>query len=165
MFKALTIALLDYEPSEHELRTLSKSVLTGRLNGAISDVISAYADIAGVAAPVATPSTIDGTNRASDSEKRTPKKSKRQKVSRTVQASEADQMFDLVKRRKINRSQLRELFKQVDQDANLKLDEKNSVREWLHSYYKWVHPEDWLLLRDMVAGDVSSDPYLRDILG
>jgi hypothetical protein len=75
-----------------------------------------------------------------------------------------DRFFDTVKRRKVTKSQLYEIFNQVNPDAAPHIDEELSVRDSLKVFRSLATDDDWRLLKDIVEGRAEIDPFLRGIL-
>ena len=167
IFRAVPQALLEQDTSKRELKALARSVHDGRLGIAIADVIYAYAEVCD---DVSTGKTRDvesaiTSREFTDSNKKSPNRKQSAKAKVNEKNSESDRLFDLAKRRKITRSDLRKLMNQVDRELSEQISDEKSMREWLELFYQGSIADDWTLLEDLISGNVSTDPYLRDILG
>lgn len=157
LFKALTATLLDYEPNQGELSSLAKSLSDGRLSLALRDVVRAYSSLYGSEESHQIPDVTT---------KNAPKSNTKVDISKAKSTEiSVDKVFDLAKRRKVTRAHLRNLMDQVDPQASARISDTDSMRDWLKSFSLSAHPEDWKLLRSLIAGEAASDPFLRDILG
>lgn len=76
----------------------------------------------------------------------------------------SDEVFDLAKRRKINKNQLYDIFSRVDPGAVPPDSPDVTIREALRIYRTLVTDNDWSLLIAMIEGRDDIDPFLKGIL-
>ncbi|MEG3161461.1 hypothetical protein U1763_13205 [Sphingomonas sp. LB2R24] len=73
----------------------------------------------------------------------------------------ANQLFEDVKRRKITKAQLFELFRQVSPPDSHIIDSDLSMREALVQFKKGSTPDDWNFLVDIIRMGANLDPFLN----
>ena len=97
----------------------------------------------------------------------TPTRPSRQPTARSVQSARApgvDYLFDTVKRRKITKAQLFEMFHAVNSAAAPEIPDQVSIREALASFRALASDDDWATLYSIVEGRAELDPFLRGML-
>lgn len=85
--------------------------------------------------------------------------------SRTSSFADAGDLFELIKRRKISKSQLWSIFSQINEEVSRNIDEELSMREGIVKFQRETTKEDWDLLSDIVRGGLKIDPFLARMTG
>lgn len=164
LFKAVVAAIMENDPSAEDLNALATKEKALRLAEAIQNFATTYASLS----PAKVVILHSGTSQPKSKEpkgSKGPKEPTQAKAGRSVKdLSSADEVFDLLKRRKLTRDLLRKMLEQLDPDFFSFVTEEESMRDWLKAFRALAHPDDWKLLVSMISGEASIDPYLRDIL-
>lgn len=77
---------------------------------------------------------------------------------------QADELFELIKRRKINKNQLYSMLQEVNADAAPGPDDDLSIRESLRVFSSLASDDDIKLFTAVAEGRSDIDPFLRGIL-
>lgn len=88
----------------------------------------------------------------------------RESLKKSESLPSSDEAFDLVKRRKVNKSQLYEIYRRVDSEATPPESSDITVRDSLGMFKSSVNDNDWLLFISIIEGRDDIDPFLKGIL-
>ena len=153
LLKGFARVVLDCDFSPEEAANAAKAISAGRITTALLGLLDALA-------------TDVDAKRKSSKEAVAVRDIRISRASgpRDPTSSEVSEMFDLVKRRKLTRSSLFELMDQLDFGASPDPEQAISIREALALFREHSSDADWRTLRDIIAGNVAVDPFLRGIM-
>lgn len=75
-----------------------------------------------------------------------------------------EQVFDNVKRRKVTKSHLFDMFNAVNDTVAAEISEQASVREALTAFKSLITSSEWETLNKIIEGTIEFDPFLRGML-
>lgn len=153
LYRAILGVVLDDELSADDLRRLQNIVNGDRLRGAVSQAIEV---ITGEATQPAPQAALKAETRGSQETKRSAELKKKSNLFLSP-----TEMFDLVKRRKVSKAKLLRLAEDIAPGSIPTGADEMTVRDIVQTFYVNSDPDDQNLLRKIVSGDFSGDPFLQ----
>jgi len=153
LYRAILSVVLDDELSTEDLRRLADIINGKRLSQAVSEAIHLIAEGGGQSSSRNSARSEKGEARKVAPRSEATKRS-------NLFLSSAD-MFDLIKRRKISKVQLLKIINDIDSRSIPSAADEMTVREIVQTFYSNSDPDDQNLLRKIVSGDFSGDPFLQ----
>lgn len=154
LFKLIlnAIASDSLQPSDYKLAL--NSLKNGEMVAIIEQILGALAG----------PQRVDRDERIP---RRSSEAKPKEKLSRSASKGRlvktADQIFDDVKRRKVNRDRLVAILSSLDADTLRSLDTSDTMRNIIRQFEASASSRQWQLLDSIVNGAYESDPYLDTI--
>lgn len=153
LLKGLLQVILDADFTAEEARAAAKSLREGKLLAPVAHLL----DVLGTSLAHSTDSTINSPNITD-----LPPPSMK-KTSQAIRPS-IDEVFNNVKRRKITKANLFEMFDAVNGSVASGISDTISVREALTAFKSLISDSDWTTLNKIVLGTIDFDPFLRGML-
>lgn len=76
-----------------------------------------------------------------------------------------DQLFTLLRKRKISKGSLTEVIKRLNSGVVLDVEDDASTREILNTFKNVASETEWITLTRAIRGEIVSDSYLSRIMG
>ena len=149
VFKAILRAIATDEFSAEDYEAAMEDLRSGRLASLVEDVLTVLAASGG---PHSSP------QKKSVAASIVPPKRKDTRSSKS-----ADDLFNDIRRRKISRDKLGEIFRSLDPSFAGQLDNIDTLRNIVSAYRSHATDREWQILTSIVNGAFESDPYLNRI--
>lgn len=159
LFRRFLQVVLDENLSALECRNVAEALKAGRIVKQLREALEVLASFDQPPPTEVPDHTVEFQKKVSQKDKISSDRS-----THNLRKISPNQVFDVVKRRKITKSNLLQYFRQVSGDDDTRGYELLTMRDALHSFYAKASDDDWSLLFAMIDGGVEIDPYLRTIL-
>jgi hypothetical protein len=148
LFRALVLASLNMELAQGEAEEAAKAFRSGDIAEKLANLFDGLSPRSKfVSATSIKPPKSSAPDKTSYSDEKT-----------------VNVLFEDVKRRKVNKSQLFAYMDRVNDPVSSKISEDLSMREALSRFKDAASSDDWSLLVDIINGSGNVDPYLQGMV-